>query len=653
MRKLSLPTGLNLKGYWLILLSLLALNGPAFSQSPCPPVIGTITSNPGFPGCKAPGGAPFKVLLVLDESASINFGSGFEDEVEMAVTGFASTLAGGVTGPGKMQMGIIEFSDASAPVMSLTDVKAAGFQTAVSNYLNGENISRTPNYEPNGGTNFEAALNQAKAFPHVDMIFFITDGNPTVGAGINVWRGLANDIKCSGTYIFGIGIGTGISVSNIQALSGLDELGGSTTLLNGADFVRETFTTLPASLIDLANSLIDTRPPVITCNSNIRVNNEPGQCGKNVSFTTTVSDNCPNVNLSCTGASGGFFPVGLTTVTCTATDNVGNTARCSFTITVLDLEAPVVTCPATRTISCEESLDPSNTGTPLASDNCGIGGIGNTDVRVNGPCPNEFTVNRTWDVADVNGNAVSCLQVIKVEDHKSPVISCPPNITVTCDTTVAKTGMATATDNCDASVSITRRDLHLSGDCDWFCITERSFTAADDCSNTSKCIQTITKNTAPVIEGALPITLGFSNSTVTVPAGKAECILKWLPYSGTLPSGLKFDNAVVGADCLPGNNPVNALGQLENALLGEAVKLKLFVKLKPALGTSKLSSFTTCTLEPIIRQALAPNPDVNELLRVTDLSLGNIAVIVTNPQHAKFLLDLLKCINGTRTVCNP
>jgi hypothetical protein len=39
-------------------------------------------------------------------------------------------------------------------------------------------------------------------------------------------------------------------------------------------------------------------------------------------------------------ASGSFFPVGTTTVTATATDAVGHTASCTFTVTVVDAQNP-------------------------------------------------------------------------------------------------------------------------------------------------------------------------------------------------------------------------------------------------------------------------------------------------------------------------
>jgi HYR domain-containing protein/carboxypeptidase family protein len=81
----------------------------------------------------------------------------------------------------------------------------------------------------------------------------------------------------------------------------------------------------------------DTQPPVITCPPNLTAVtatvNDPCTV---VNFTTTASDNCPGVVVVCTPPSGSCFPVGVTTVTCTATDASGNTATCSFTISVFN-----------------------------------------------------------------------------------------------------------------------------------------------------------------------------------------------------------------------------------------------------------------------------------------------------------------------------
>jgi hypothetical protein len=48
-------------------------------------------------------------------------------------------------------------------------------------------------------------------------------------------------------------------------------------------------------------------------------------------------DNCPGVTVQCNPPSGSCFPVGVTTVTCTATDTSGNVSLpCSFPVTVFD-----------------------------------------------------------------------------------------------------------------------------------------------------------------------------------------------------------------------------------------------------------------------------------------------------------------------------
>ena len=81
----------------------------------------------------------------------------------------------------------------------------------------------------------------------------------------------------------------------------------------------------------------DTQPPTITCPANIAVaaaSSCPPATSRTVNFTVTATDNCPGVTVVCSPASGSIFPIGTTSVTCTATDASGNTATCSFTVTV-------------------------------------------------------------------------------------------------------------------------------------------------------------------------------------------------------------------------------------------------------------------------------------------------------------------------------
>ena len=628
------------------------------AQSPCPPTTGLRTSNPSFPGCLPPGGDPFKVLLVLDESASINFGAGFEGDVENAVRGFANTLAASAQTTGELQMGIVEFSSNAAIGVPMKDVKDANFITTVQTYLNGDNTGNSPNYNPNGDTNYEAAFNLVATIPGVDIVFFISDGNPTSGGGQNVWLAAANRVKCAKTYIFGIGLGASVTPLSIQLVSGPDQLGNPLGLQAGADWTIQSFANLPASLVDLANARIDRQAPTLTCPAAIRDNNDKGMCGKTVSFIPTTSDNCGIASVLSTPASGSFFAVGSTTVQFTAKDNVGNTATCSFLVTVSDLEAPEIACPPQITLSCEESLAPATAGAPITLDNCGIGQITNTDQRINGGCPSQFTIQRTWTVGDINGNFSTCVQTINVVDQKAPVLNCPPAITVTCDTTIASTGRTTVLDNCDTTPLLKRADQVTSGDCVYFCAIDRTWTSTDNCGNQSKCVQKITKNALPLLEDALnkdlngdgradTLILGVSNSILVIPPGRGICIQQWIPSATTrIPFGLQFEKAFTGADCRPGNNPLTETGKLANPLVVEALKLNLLVRLKPALGTTKLSTLG-CNIAPIIINALAPNPDIKELLRVTNAALGNIAL----QPHLKELLDALKCINLPLDVC--
>src|SRR5829696_4777704 len=102
---------------------------------------------------------------------------------------------------------------------------------------------------------------------------------------------------------------------------------GTTTVTCTATMATCTFTI----------TVNDTQPPTITCPANITaVTATVTDPCVVVNFTTTASDNCPGVVVVCNPPSGSCFPVGVTTVTCTATDTAGNTVTCTFTVTVFN-----------------------------------------------------------------------------------------------------------------------------------------------------------------------------------------------------------------------------------------------------------------------------------------------------------------------------
>ena len=82
-------------------------------------------------------------------------------------------------------------------------------------------------------------------------------------------------------------------------------------------------------------TVLDSVPPQITCPSDVVVSAAPGQCEASVSFTVTATDNLdPAPTITCAPPSGSTFPVGRTTVLCTAWDASGNISTCSFIVSV-------------------------------------------------------------------------------------------------------------------------------------------------------------------------------------------------------------------------------------------------------------------------------------------------------------------------------
>ena len=96
----------------------------------------------------------------------------------------------------------------------------------------------------------------------------------------------------------------------------------------------------------------DNQFPVIhNCPANIRVNNDATLCKAKVTWIEpTADDNCAILSFTRSHNPGDDFPVGVTTVTYTATDVNGNITICTFNVRVDDVEEPfilsddIVTC---------------------------------------------------------------------------------------------------------------------------------------------------------------------------------------------------------------------------------------------------------------------------------------------------------------------
>ena len=129
----------------------------------------------------------------------------------------------------------------------------------------------------------------------------------------------------------------------------------------------------------------DTEAPTIICPGNITQAADSGTCAAVVTYTAPAgTDNCTGATTAQTAglASGATFPAGTTTNTFTVTDASGNTASCSFTVTVNDTENPTISCPG----NISRNADPGNCGavvnyTVNFADNCTGAVIQQTSVK--------------------------------------------------------------------------------------------------------------------------------------------------------------------------------------------------------------------------------------------------------------------------------
>jgi hypothetical protein len=172
----------------------------------------------------------------------------------------------------------------------------------------------------------------------------------------------------------------------------------------------------------------DTQPPTITCPADITVSNDPDQCGAIVNYPPpTVSDNCPGVTAPvCAPPSGSFFPVGTTLVTCMTSDAAGNTASCSFNVTVNDTQPPTITCPANVVTT---TVNPGDTSVqvcyppPTATDNCP--GVTTVCTPPSGSTFPVGVTTVTCTATDASGNTASCSFTVSVfnarlQDNTNP-----------------------------------------------------------------------------------------------------------------------------------------------------------------------------------------------------------------------------------------
>ncbi|MBK8562977.1 MAG: DUF11 domain-containing protein [Saprospiraceae bacterium] len=208
-----------------------------------------------------------------------------------------------------------------------------------------------------------------------------------------------------------------------------------------------------------------------------------------------------------------------------ATDCCGNVDSLFFTVIVTDTIPPkLFGVPDNVALPCGQTTVPA-VPTVVAQDPCtnNIPVIFMTNT-VN--TPGGYIVTRTWSATDGCGNTGTKSQTITVTltDVVPPVLAnVPANLNLACGAIIPPpppigAGGITATDFCDASVSVILDESTISGNTGCQTIT-RTWTATDDAGNASTATQviTFTDGVAPVLAG-VPANATVDCGSIPVPA---------------------------------------------------------------------------------------------------------------------------------------
>jgi hypothetical protein len=293
----------------------------------------------------------------------------------------------------------------------------------------------------------------------------------------------------------------------------------------GTDMIRATGLVGSQSLTCTATKVWISAdvPPTIDCPANIITNNAAGQCSRSVAFAP-VATGTPTPTVTCRTnstvvTSPVTFPVGTTTVSCTASNSAGM-MTCMFNVTVNDTQPPGITCPANvvRSTDLDECSAVVTYSAPTVSDNCPGAGAPNCNPASGSAFPKgTTTVNCT--ASDASANTATCSFTVTVNDTQPPLAICPSNISTSAppgQASVVVTFGAAFSDNCPGGNVAC---VPPSGSSFAVGTTTVTCTATDASGNTGTCAFTVTVTGQP-----LPCMITCpANQNVNTGAGATQC----------------------------------------------------------------------------------------------------------------------------------
>jgi len=243
----------------------------------------------------------------------------------------------------------------------------------------------------------------------------------------------------------------------------------------------------------------------VTCPNNVALGTGPGstQCGANAPFTVTQSCGAA-VNCSAGGfpvQSGDFFPVGMTSVSCS-----DGSHQCSFDLTVNDTTPPATSCPAPTSApassdACEAPV-PNIVGGVSAPDNCVPGSQVTIGCLPTAGTPVGLGTTTLTCTASDGTNQAGCSTGFTVLDTDPPAVTCPTDITTDADPESCATDVIyetpSATEACGGANVVC---MPPSGSSFPVGSTAVTCTATDEANNSNPCMFRVDVK-AP--EGACP-----------------------------------------------------------------------------------------------------------------------------------------------------
>lgn len=194
-------------------------------------------------------------------------------------------------------------------------------------------------------------------------------------------------------------------------------------------------------------------PPTAECKP-VVVPTDPNMCSTANASINNGSFDPDGENVSVTQSPAGPYVLGTTNVTLTVVDNGPDlqSAICTSTVTVKDMQKPTISCPAAESVQCTSSSGAAASVVPTYSDNCP--GVTASCVPPSGSTFGFGTTPVTCTATDTSGNMNSCMTSVTVTDVPpviasvvaSPALLSPPNKKLTPVTILVKDS-----DTCDAA----------------------------------------------------------------------------------------------------------------------------------------------------------------------------------------------------------